>query len=273
MEYSWMKKMVRYARFLILFLCSWLILIAGTSATLNGYVVEPVTPDMDTGTPLETVPVDFWDLPPGIMLLSLALSISSFIGFPVELFLFIKLYAYLGYRKVSQSTVFHNDARSRIYSCIQDNPGIFFNELVRRTDVNRGNISYHLVILKMMRRITVMDSSGNPRYFDNSGRYSESEKTVLKYIRNDMDCRIFRLLLEKPDLTRNDLGISLGLSVSTVSWRMKRLCDENLIWIQKAGKNVRYGINPEVRQYLEKYLILNKDTIPTISFERISDSA
>jgi len=96
---------------------------------------------------------------------------------------------------------------------------------------------------------------------------------VLKYISNDTDCRIFRLLLEKPDLTRNDLGKYLGLSVSTVSWRMKRLCDENLIWIQKAGKNVRYGINPEVRQYLEKYLTLNKDTLASISLERITESA
>jgi predicted transcriptional regulator len=243
------------------------------SATLNGYTVEPVTPDMDTGTPLETVPVDFWNLPPGIMLLSLALSVSSFIGSPVELFLFIKLYAYLGYRKVAQSTVFHNDARSRIYSCIRDNPGIFFNELVRITDVNRGNLSYHLAILKLMRRITVLESSGNPRYFENSGMYTGPEKTVLKYIRNHTDCRIFRLLLEKPELTRKELGKYLGLSLSTVSWRMKRLCDEKIIWIQKTGKNVRYGINPEVRQYLEKYLILNKDTIPTISLERISDSA
>lgn len=254
-----MKKTVRYATILILFLYSWSVLIAGACATLNGYTVEPVTPDMDTGTPLETVSVDFQDLPPGIMLVSLAVSVSSIIGFPVELFFFIKLYLYLGYRKVTQSTILQNAVRSRIYSCIRDNPGIFFNALGRMTNVKRGSLRYHLIILKLMGRITVLNSAGNPRYFENSGIYSETEKNLLKFIRNDTDCRIFRLLLENSEVTRKELGEHLGLSVSTVSWRMKRLSEDNLIRIQKVGKNVRYGINPDIRKYLEKYLILNRE--------------
>jgi predicted transcriptional regulator len=263
-----MKKMIRYAPILILILCSLSLVPAGTCEFLNGYTVEPVTPDMDTGTPLETVPVDFWQLPPGIILLSLAFSISSFIGFPVELFLFIKLYAYLGCRKVAKTVVLNNETRNLAYHCIQDNPGIYFNALVRKTSIKPGTLRYHLIILKLTEKIAVLDSSGNLRYYENSGMYSGPEKTVLKYIRNETDCRIFRLLLEKTDLTRNDLGEHLGLSVSTISWRMKRLNDEKIIWIKKAGKNVRYEINPEMRQYLEKYLIMSKDAVTGVP-ERI----
>ena len=249
--------MVRYVTILILFLCSWSLVPSGSCDFHPGYTVGPVTPDMDTGTPLETVPVDFWDLPPGMMLLALALSVSSVIGFPVEIFFFIKLYAFLGYRKISQITILYNEARNRIYSCIRDNPGISYNALVRMTGIKRGTLRYHLIMLKMAGKITIPESSGNPRYFENSGIYSGPEKTVLKYLRNKTDGRIFQLLMENSEVTRNEIGKDLGLSASTVSWRMKRLGDEKLIWIQKTGKNMRYRIQPDIRQYLEKYLIPN----------------
>lgn len=193
--------MIRYATILILILCSLSMVPPGTCEFLNGYTVEPVMPDMDTGTPLETVPVDFWQLPPGIILLSLAFSISSFIGFPVELFLFIKLYAYLGYRNVAKTVVLNNETRNLAYHFIQDNPGIYFNALVRKTGIKPGTLRYHLIILKLKEMITVLDSSGNRRYYENSGRYSGPEKTVLKYVRNETDCRILKIASRE---TRSD---------------------------------------------------------------------
>jgi predicted transcriptional regulator len=267
-----MKKMVRYVTILILFLCLWSLTPHGSCDFHPEYTVEPVTPDMDTGTPLETVPVDFWDLPPGMMLIALALSVSSFIGFPVELFFFIKVYTFLGYRKIAQVTILYNKARNRIYSCIRDNPGISYNALVRMTGIKRGTLRYHLIMLKIGGKITIPESSGNPRYFENSGIYSGLEKTVLKYLRNKADGRILRLLMENSEVTRKEIGKELGLSVSTVSWRMKRLGDEKLIWIQKAGKNMHYGIHPDVRHYLEKYLIPNCEAVQVNPLEQVPDS-
>lgn len=244
----------------VIFICFWL---SVPAAALNpgGYTVEPVTPGMDTGTPLGTTEVSFWELPLQVIILSLAFSLSPVIGDFIELLLFTKLTVYLGYRKVTQNSIFDNATRSRIYTYIQDNPGIFFNSLVRRTGIKRGTLRYHLLILKMNGKISVLESAGNPRYFENSGRYSDTEKNVLKYIRNDTDCRIFRLLLENPALTRNDLGNGLGLSLSTVSWRMNRLHDAGIVVTQKSGKNVRYHIDSNVRHYLEKYLVPDPETI------------
>jgi predicted transcriptional regulator len=268
-----MKKMVRYATILILFLCSWSLVPLGSCDFHPGYTVEPVTPDMDPGTPLETVPVDFWDLPPGMILLALALSVSSFIGFPVELFIFIKLYAFLGYRRISQVTILSNQARSRIYTRIQDNPGITYNALVQMAEVKRGTLRYHLILLKLGGKITAHEASGSIHYFTNSGLYSDSDKTVITYLRNTTDRRIFQLLMENSEVTRKEIGNDLGLSVSTVSWRMKRLSDDKIIWIRKTGKNVRYGICPDVRQYLEKHLMPNRETVQITPMEQIRESA
>jgi predicted transcriptional regulator len=249
-----MKKRVMRIKILILSFYFGIFLVTGACGALNGYTVEAVTLEMDTGTPLETVAVEFWDLPFGIMLFSLTVSLSSITGFPIEVFFIIKFYTYLGYRKISRETVFHNNTRIQIYSCIRDNPGIFFNKLVCITKIKRGTIRYHLSILKMMQKITLLDSSGNARYFVNSGKYSENEKYALKYIRNDVDCVILGLLLEKPEVTRKELGMHLRLSLSTISWRMKRLSDENIILIENNGKIVRYKINTDMLPYLKKYL-------------------
>jgi len=262
-----MKKIIRCTLLLIIFFIFFCIHGSAAAPFIDDYVVEPVTPDMDTGTPLETVQVDFWDLPPGIILLAFALSLSSFIGLPLELILSIKLCLYFGYHKLSKSEVFSNDARDRIHDCIRENPGIIFCDLVRMTGINRGCISYHLLILKKMHKITALESLGNPGYFENSGIYSEPEKILLKYIRNDKHYRIFRLLMKEPNLNRNSLGKHLGISPSTVSWHIKRLCDENLILNKKTGRTVFYEINPEIHQYLEKYIVLNEDTKSSLTSE------
>ena len=250
--------MISCIRFLIISFILYSVLVSGAGAEIieekSGYIVEPVTPGMDTGTPLETVPVEFWELPPDFILYILFLSASSYLGFPVELILSVKMYMLLGFRKISQKSVLSNKTRNTLYSCIRDNPGINFTDLMNSTGVNRGNIAYHINLLKMTGKITVLESSGNPRYYENSGVYSGTEKTVLKYIRNEKDCRIFRLLLEKPGMTRADIGDCLGQNPSTVSWRIKRLSDEELVRVRKDGRNVRYEINPEVHLHLEKYL-------------------
>ncbi|WP_233504466.1 winged helix-turn-helix transcriptional regulator [Methanoregula formicica] len=268
-----MKKMIRYGIILILVLCSFSLIPSGSCGFHNGYTVEPVTPDMDTGTPLETVPVDFWDLPPGMMLLALALSVSSFIGFPVELFLFIKLYAYLGYRNVTRSIVFHNNTRNLAYRYIQDYPGIYFNYLVRMTGIKPGTLRYHLIILMTTGKISAMNTNGHTRYFENSRKFSEVEKTVFKHIRNETDNRILILLLDNPDTNRKNLEVMMGISGPLVTWYMRRLSDDGIVSIQKNRKNVRYEIYPEVRQYLEKYLVPNRGVMPVLSLEPSPESS
>jgi predicted transcriptional regulator len=237
-----------------------------------GYTVEPVMPGMDAGTPLETVPVDFWQFPPEIILLFLAASISSVTGFPVELFLILKLYAYLGYRKISRANLLHNESRNRVLSCIQENPGIGYNNLMQITKINRGTLRYHLKILSLIRRISVDSGSGNYRYYVNSGTYSGLEKATLKYLRNKTDGHILRLLLETSDLTRYDFKQQLGLSASTVSWRMKRLSDEKIIRIRKSGKNVCYQITPECQQILKKHLLHHTDLQQSIPDGDVSEN-
>jgi predicted transcriptional regulator len=221
----------------------------------NGYVVTPATDaDLKDATPVETVQVSFWELPPRVMLLSVILSISPLLVFPVELFFFLKMFSYLGYRKIAAASVLDSPARTVLYDAIVKNPGIFFNELVRITGMKQGTLRYHIAILKLTGKITDLDARGDTRYFENSGRFTVTEQKVLKYLRNSRERSIFEYLMENPAMTRKDLVERLGVSGATVSWYTGRLSDDGLLVVAKVGKNVRYEINSEVRHFLEKYL-------------------
>lgn len=258
---------------IIIGICCFGLVVTAGAENLGGYTVSPVRPGMDTGTPFETVEVNFWELPVPIILLSLALCISPLLELVVQLLLLTKLFVYLGYRKIAGTNLLNNDSRDQIYHCIQDNPGIFFNSIMRKTGIKPGTLRYHLLLLHSMKKVSILTSGGHARYFENSGVFSESEKTVLKYIQNETDNRILMLLLENSKLNRKDLGEKLGISGVMVTWYMKRLTGVGIIDLQKAGKNVRYEINPDMRYYLEKYLVQKRDAQSLLSNEHISESA
>jgi predicted transcriptional regulator len=220
----------------------------------GGYTVEPATDDMFKGDPLETVQIEWWQVPPQILIMSWILIFCPFLSFPAELILFFKMFAYLGYRKIAQKNVLDNQSRDSIYHFIQKTPGTDFSEISRETGVSRNTLRYHLAILKLMNKVTVLNTSRNTRYFENSGRYSAMEKKVLKYLHNKPTRILLQLLTENPGLTRVQLETAVGISGAGVNWQMNRLSGDGLLQIKKAGRTARYELNTEAIPFLEKYL-------------------
>nr|WP_321352074.1 winged helix-turn-helix transcriptional regulator [uncultured Methanoregula sp.] len=228
----------------------------------NGYVVTPATEeDIRNAEPVETVQVSFWELPPRVMLISVALSLCPLIACPIEFFFFLKLFSYLGYRKIASASVLDSATRRQIYDTIVQNPGIFFNEILRITGQKRSTLQYHLAVLKFTDKITAFSTRGDVRYFENSGRYSVTEQKVLRSLRNVREREIFECIMDYPAITRSDLMKHLKVSGPTVSWHTGRLSDDGLLAVTRDGKQMRYALPPEVQQFLEKYL-LSRNTGP-----------
>ncbi len=229
------------------------------SADLGGYTVEPARPDMVTGPPQDLIPVGFWELPPRVMAIYLALLISPLLIFPVELFFLLKLFTYLGYRKIAKKNVLENASRKSIYQFIKKTPGTDFSEISRKTGVNQNTLRYHLAILKLTNKVIMLETSRNTRYFENSCSYSGMEQVVLKYLHNKPTRELLQLLLENPDLTRGQIETTIGISGAGVNWQMHRLSDDGLIVIKKDGRNTCYKISDMVVPYLEKYYTFYSD--------------
>jgi predicted transcriptional regulator len=243
------------AIFLLLFSIS----IAPVSADLGGYTVEPASPDMIAGPPQELVPVGFFELPPRVMAIYLALLISPLLIFPVELFFLFKLFAYFGYREICKKNVLDNPSRNKVYQFIRKTPGTDFSEISRETGVSQNTLRYHLAILKYTKKVTILSTSRNARYFENSGSFSGREQVVLKYLHNRPTRTLLCLLMENPDLTRAEIEKIIGASGTGVTWHMHRLSNDRILSIRKDGRYARYEINSEITPYLEKYLPLYLD--------------
>jgi predicted transcriptional regulator len=112
-----------------------------------------------------------------------------------------------------------------------------------------------------MNKVTMLETSRNTRYFENSGLYSAMERKVLKYLHNTPTRTLLQLLMVNPDLTRVQIEIALGISGAGVNWHMHRLSDDGLLVIRKVGRTARYELNSDIIPYLEKYLPLYQDRI------------
>lgn len=235
---------------LVLFLSfQWLGIFGG------GYVVTPATDaDIAGATPAETKQVTFWELPPRVMILYAALSISPFLVYPVELFFLLKIFGFLGYRMITRRSVLANETRRRIFEMIRDNPGIRFTEISRAAGIKPGSLRYHLGILTLAGKISGITRDGSPGYFENNNRFSELEKSVLKHMKNPTSQKIFRLLILQREMSRAGIAEEIGISRPSVTWYMHRFRNDGIIDICTVERNTKYTIREEAEPVLEEYM-------------------
>ena len=231
--------------------------VPGVSA--QEYVVQsgydsPVTADAGARTP---VPVGFWALPFWVILAQVLL-------FPPEVFLAAKLWAVMGIRRVSGGNVLDQGLRARIYEYICRNPGIHLRGLAAEMDLKMGTLRHHLGMLQGKHKITVFEDAGSVRFFENSGTYSTDEQVILRHLRNETTRTILRLLIEQPTATRQDLAGAAGISGPSVSWHMKRLEEDRLVFTRRVGRTSVYEIPAPVAGYLARQVRI---TVPASAQE------
>lgn len=231
-------------RVLALIISIFMVVVPVATANTGGYTVTPAVAGTLTGPAQDPVPISFWDLPPRQMLIALALSFCPVLVFPVEIFFFVKLVSFLGYRKIEHYALSYNEKRQKIYDTITANPGLKFNALERLTGIKEGTLKYHLLILEMKRRVVPFGSGRSVRYFENNGRYTEIEKKVFLHLQDPTTRRILEILATSPEVSRKEIAENVGIAGPSVSWHTKRLSVDGIITTQKNGRAVRYTLCP-----------------------------
>ncbi|WAI01458.1 winged helix-turn-helix transcriptional regulator [Methanogenium organophilum] len=229
-------------------------LIGPATAAPGGYIVKPA-PETDPDEEVhEFTPISFWELSPRAMLIDIAICISPALIFPVELLFAVKLWIYLGYRKVAKYNVLDNNIRSEMFEHICNNPGITFSALARECNIGKGTQQYHLKVLKREHKIVSVKKKGQTGFFENNEKYEELQQTILMQLRSDTVRHIYEILIRHPNISRKELSRCLGRSGSAVTWQMDRLCAEGTVSATKSGKYTRYLLNPKAKEILRDYL-------------------
>jgi predicted transcriptional regulator len=163
----------------------------------------------------------------------------------------LKLWCFLGFRRVLRKNVLESDERKNLYESITENPGVDLSSLTEMLRLNKETARYHLKMLAVNGKISGLIKQGIARYFPSREMISEFEKTVIHYLWIGTTKRILLLLIETPGLTRQAIADELGIAGPSVTWQMQRLADDGLIEVRTEGRFVRYFLTPDSADVLE----------------------
>ncbi len=233
--------------FLILGIALLLVMVCTAGVSAQEYTVRsgyqnPPPPDAVPRTP---APVGFFDLPVWVILAQLAL-------LPPEFFLSIKLWAFLGFRRVSGENVLEQGVRAQIYEYIRQNPGIHLRGLAEEMGISMGTLRYHLNILRDTHKITLNEGVASVRFYENNGSYTPAEQHILKHLRNETTKKILTILMNSPSSTRAEIAQEIGVTGPSITWHMKRLEDDEILVTHREGRKISYEILPHIASYLSR---------------------
>jgi predicted transcriptional regulator len=163
----------------------------------------------------------------------------------------LKLWCFLGFRRVLRKNVLESDERRSLYESIAEHPGVDLSRLTGMLRLNKETARYHLKMLSQNGKISGLIKQGIARYFPCRETLSEFEKTVIHYVWIATTKRILLLLIETPGLTRQAIARELGIAGPSVTWQMQRLAEDGLIEVRTEGRFVRYFLTPDSIEVLE----------------------
>jgi predicted transcriptional regulator len=153
-------------------------------------------------------------------------------------------------------------SRRRIFEFIQQYPGLHLRELERQLGMDVRAIRYHLDFLERHDAITSMSQDGYLRYYPrewDEGYFRERigpyEKRALGILRQRVPLHLVLLLLDRGEVSSEDLQQEAGIAASTLSYHLKKLSKLELVESRSVGKRKVYSVrDPQaVVQLVMKY--------------------
>ncbi|MHA1700340.1 MAG: winged helix-turn-helix transcriptional regulator [Promethearchaeota archaeon] len=121
--------------------------------------------------------------------------------------------------------------RSKVYSLIEESPGIHFREICRRLKKEIGVIQYHLYILEKFNLITRMKDGRYSRFYVRSGHFDEIDRQLIAAWRRPVERAILEALLGsngKKIYPRSLIGIC-GVTTQAITWHVNRLVKKRIL--------------------------------------------
>ncbi|PJA17940.1 MAG: transcriptional regulator [Candidatus Diapherotrites archaeon CG_4_10_14_0_2_um_filter_31_5] len=127
------------------------------------------------------------------------------------------------------------DSRRKLYDLIEENPGLHFRELERRTGLAVGSLQYHLEFLQKKHLIKTFRQGKFLRYYSVKESVVK-EKAVMSFLRKESARKIILFLLEKKKANNLRISKAVSLSPSTTSWHLDQLVKEEVLGKEKRGR-------------------------------------
>ena len=137
------------------------------------------------------------------------------------------------YTRIQKEDVLDQFVRGQIYGFIKTNPGVHYNQILRKVGVKNGTLSYHLGVLEKTELIQSRREGLKYRAFYPTGmNFPKAERFRL----TDLKIQIIGSIRNKPGMTQKEIAQSLGQKPQTINYNIKVLGQAGLISVVKAGR-------------------------------------
>ncbi|MDZ7687459.1 MAG: winged helix-turn-helix transcriptional regulator [Halobacteriales archaeon] len=117
--------------------------------------------------------------------------------------------------------------RDEITECVEKNPGIHFNELVRSVSLATGQVQYHMYSLLEDGEVDDTDLYGRTHYYP--AEYPEEDRGAVSLLRRETARQVVLQLVENGECRPEEVSDALGIARSTLEWHVGRLVEQNLV--------------------------------------------
>ena len=120
-----------------------------------------------------------------------------------------------------------SDVRDRIERRVREDPGVYFNELVRELDLAAGQVQYHVRSLADEDAVRGAELFGRTHYYP--PEYDAWERRALALLRRETSAEIVATLLDQGPSRPVDVAERVGIARSTLAWHTDRLVEAGLV--------------------------------------------
>ena len=120
-----------------------------------------------------------------------------------------------------------SDVRDRIERRVREDPGVYFNELVRELDLGAGQVQHHVRALAGEDAVRRAELFGRTHYYPPG--YDAWERRALALLRRETSAEIVATLLDEGPSRPVDVADRVGIARSTLAWHTDRLVEAGLV--------------------------------------------
>ncbi|MFX1568937.1 MAG: hypothetical protein ACFFCV_11295 [Promethearchaeota archaeon] len=140
-----------------------------------------------------------------------------------------------GAHRLTLDEVLENENRNKIIDLILTEPGIHFNELLRRTGLAAGNLVWHLDILQTYKIIGKKRIGNFIAYFPYYQKNPISN-VDLKLQKSKLTLEILEMIEQKPGVWNNLITKKFKVDHKTIQYHLNKLNELGLIKLKKEGR-------------------------------------
>ena len=156
-----------------------------------------------------------------------------------------------GAHRLTLDEVLENENRNKIIDLILNEPGIHFNELLRKTGIAAGNLVWHLDILQTY-KIIGKERVGNFLAYFTYYQKNPLSNVNLKLQKSKLTLEILELIEDEPGIWNNLITKKFKVDHKTIHYHLNKLIELGLIKLEKEGRKKKIYPNFDADYYKQK---------------------